>query len=218
MLSIFIFHQSPFTKDYTAIMALRRALLQASACRLVALHHVQPASPQPLAHHMQRFMSTGVIQASIECLLCSRRPPPAPSAPSTPPPPFFTEAAANAAMEDTLRPKVLRVFAFIMVCGAGLRILPLVAASAVGNTLALLEAQQPFMVKAGCSRLQLLMRLEAGMAKAVEEGAAPRLLRLIPPLQQPPQQPQQPQQQPEVDEGEGPSRLDAKYDGLGSFA
>ena len=136
----------------------------------------------------------------------------------SPPPPFFTEAAANAAMEDTLRPKVLRVFAFIMVCGAGLRILPLVAASAVGNTLALLEAQQPFMVKAGCSRLQLLMRLEAGMAKAVEEGAAPRLLRLIPPLQQPPQQPQQPQQQPEVDEGEGPSRLDAKYDGLGSFA
>jgi hypothetical protein len=82
---------------------------------------------------------------------------------------------------------VLRFFAFLMICGAGARVFPHVAAQAVGNCLALLEAEQPFMVKAGCSRLLMLMRLEAGRDKAVEEGAAAKLLRLV--------------QQPEADQG-----------------
>lgn len=91
-------------------------------------------------------------------------------------------------MHDTLRPKVLRFFALFMICGAGLNVLPQVAAASVGNCLALLEAQQPFMVKAGCSRLQMLMRLDAGRERAVEEGAARRLLHLV--------------QAPNADEGE----------------
>ena len=74
-----------------------------------------------------------------------------------------------------------------MICGAGARVFPHVAAQSVGNCLALLEAEQPFMVKAGCSRLLLLMRLEAGRYKAVEERAAAKLLRLV--------------QQPGADEG-----------------
>lgn len=49
----------------------------------------------------------------------------------------------------------------------------------MGNCLALLDAQQPFMVKAGCSRLQLLLRLEAARERAAGEGAAPRLLALL---------------------------------------
>lgn len=49
----------------------------------------------------------------------------------------------------------------------------------MGNTLGLLDAQQPFMVKAGCSRLQLLLRLEAARERAAGEGAAPRLLALL---------------------------------------
>ncbi|KAL4856946.1 hypothetical protein ACK3TF_002648 [Chlorella vulgaris] len=89
------------------------------------------------------------------------------------------DAVIMEAVEDTLRPRVLRFFAFFMICGAGIKVLPIVAAQAVGNCLALLDAQQPFMVKAGCSRLQLLMRLEAGRQKAVEEGAARKLLRLM---------------------------------------
>lgn len=62
------------------------------------------------------------------------------------------EAGIQKAVEDTLRPKVLRFFAFIMICSAGLNVVPAVAAQSVGNCLALLDAQQPFMVKAGCSR------------------------------------------------------------------
>lgn len=83
------------------------------------------------------------------------------------------------AVEDTLRPRVLRFFAFIMICGAGLNVAPAVASQAVANCLALLDAQQPFMIKAGCSRLQLLMRLEAAHKRAVQEGAAAKLVRLV---------------------------------------
>ena len=57
--------------------------------------------------------------------------------------------------------------------------LPSVAASSVGNTLSLMEAQEPFIVKAGCSRLQLLMRAEAARQRAVQQGAARKLLRLL---------------------------------------
>ena len=84
-------------------------------------------------------------------------------------------------VDDTLRPKVLRFIAFLMICGAGLNVLPAAAAQSVGNCLALLDAQQPFMVKAGCSRLQLLMRLEAARRKAADIGAAGKLLRLVRP-------------------------------------
>lgn len=66
--------------------------------------------------------------------------------------------------------------------------LPAVAASSVGNCLSLMEAQQPFMVKAGCSRLQLLMRLDSARERAVRQGAARKLLRLL--------------QAPDADEGE----------------
>ncbi|KAL4419694.1 hypothetical protein ABPG75_006792 [Micractinium tetrahymenae] len=89
------------------------------------------------------------------------------------------EAAAREAVEDTLRPRILRYFAFFMICSAGLNVLPHVAAASVGNCLALLDAQQPFMVKAGCSRLQLLLRLEAARQRAAGEGAARRLLALL---------------------------------------
>ncbi|KAL4437812.1 hypothetical protein ABPG77_005724 [Micractinium sp. CCAP 211/92] len=89
------------------------------------------------------------------------------------------EAAAREAVEDTLRPRILRYFAFFMICSAGVNVLPHVAAASVGNTLGLLDAQQPFMVKAGCSRLQLLLRLEAARERAAGEGAAPRLLALL---------------------------------------
>ncbi|PSC70122.1 tRNA (5-methylaminomethyl-2-thiouridylate)-methyltransferase FAD-dependent cmnm(5)s(2)U34 oxidoreductase [Micractinium conductrix] len=68
-----------------------------------------------------------------------------------------------------------------MICTAGLNVLPAVAAASVGNCLALLDAQQPFMVKAGCSRLQLLMRLDAAREQAAAEGAAPKLLKLVAP-------------------------------------
>lgn len=78
-----------------------------------------------------------------------------------------------------MRPRVLRIFAFIMICGAGLNVAPMVASQAVANCLVLLEAQQPFMVKAGCSRLQLLMRLDAAHKRAVAEGAAAKLVRLM---------------------------------------
>ena len=57
--------------------------------------------------------------------------------------------------------------------------LPSVAAASVGNCLALMEAQETFIVKAGCSRLQLLMRAEAARQRAVQQGAARKLL---PPL------------------------------------
>ena len=75
--------------------------------------------------------------------------------------------------------RFVRVAAFVMICGAGLNVLPAVAAQSVPNCLALLDAQQPFMVKAGCSRLVLLMRLEAGRQKAVEVGAPRKLLSLV---------------------------------------
>ena len=84
-------------------------------------------------------------------------------------------------MHDTLKPRILRIFAFFMICTAGLNVLPAVAAASVGNCLALLDAQQPFMVKAGCSRLQLLMRLDAAREQAAAEGAAPKLLKLVAP-------------------------------------
>ena len=70
--------------------------------------------------------------------------------------------------------------------------LPSVAAASVGNCLSLMDAQQPFMVKAGCSRLQLLMRSEAARERAVQQGAARKLLRLL--------------QAPDADEGAGPER------------
>ncbi|KAI7839218.1 hypothetical protein COHA_007031 [Chlorella ohadii] len=89
------------------------------------------------------------------------------------------EEAATAAVHDTLRPKILRFFALLMIFGAGLNVLPSVAASSVGNTLSLMEAQEPFIVKAGCSRLQLLMRAEAARQRAVQQGAARKLLRLL---------------------------------------
>ena len=73
--------------------------------------------------------------------------------------------------------------------GAGLNVLPGVAAASVGNCLSLMEAQEPFIVKAGCSRLQLLMRAEAARQRAVEQGAARKLLRLL--------------QAPAADEGAG---------------
>ena len=61
----------------------------------------------------------------------------------------------------------------------GVNVLPAVAAASVANCLALMDAEQPFIVKAGCSRLQLLMRAEAGRQRAVQEGAARKLLRLV---------------------------------------
>lgn len=67
--------------------------------------------------------------------------------------------------------------------------LPSVAAASVGNCLSLMEAQEPFIVKAGCSRLQLLMRAEAARQRAVQQGAARKLLRLL--------------QAPAADEGAG---------------
>ena len=57
--------------------------------------------------------------------------------------------------------------------------LPSVAAASVGNCLSLMEAQEPFIVKAGCSRLQLLMRAKAARQRAVQQGAARKLLRLL---------------------------------------
>ncbi|PRW33634.1 U-box domain-containing 4 [Chlorella sorokiniana] len=89
------------------------------------------------------------------------------------------DAAATAAVHDTLRPKILRFFALFMICGAGINVLPSVAAASVGNCLSLMEAQESFIVKAGCSRLQLLMRLEAARQRAVQQGAARKLLRLL---------------------------------------
>lgn len=82
-------------------------------------------------------------------------------------------------MHDTLRPRVLRFFALLMIAGAGANVLPHVAAASVGNCLSLLDATQPFMIKAGCSRLRLLMRLDAARARAVAAGAAAKLLRVV---------------------------------------
>lgn len=53
-----------------------------------------------------------------------------------PVPDNFAEAAAREAVEDTLRPRILRYFAFFMICSAGLNVLPYVAAASVRRRLA----------------------------------------------------------------------------------
>lgn len=59
---------------------------------------------------------------------------------------------------DLLKAKFVRVLAFMMICAAGYRIAPWAAASSVGNTLGLLDAQEPFLLRSGLGRLLLLAR------------------------------------------------------------
>ena len=54
------------------------------------------------------------------------------------------------------------------------------AASSVGHTLGLLDAQEPFLLKSGISRLLIVTRMSgSGRRRAVEGGAMPKLLRLV---------------------------------------
>ena len=53
------------------------------------------------------------------------------------------------------------------------------AAHSVGHTIHLMDAKTPLLVKAGLSRLTLLLSLDAARDKALECGAAPKLLGLL---------------------------------------
>lgn len=53
------------------------------------------------------------------------------------------------------------------------------ASHSVGHTIQLMDAREPFLIKAGISRLDLLLELESVHVAALQAGAVPALLRLI---------------------------------------
>ncbi|GAB4816074.1 hypothetical protein N2152v2_003120 [Parachlorella kessleri] len=82
--------------------------------------------------------------------------------------------------DDLIKARFVRFFALFMMVAAGFKVAPYVAASSVGHTLGLLDAQEPFLLKSGISRLLIVTRLSSGgRRRAVEGGAMPKLLRLV---------------------------------------
>lgn len=75
----------------------------------------------------------GTAATAAAAAACSRLPCRVPTLVALLPAPLNNpaEAAAREAVEDTLRPRILRYFAFFMICSAGLNVLPHVAAASV---------------------------------------------------------------------------------------
>eukprot|EP00887_Chlorella_sp_A99_P004868 scaffold4.g4868.t1 len=91
----------------------------------------------------------------------------------------LSSSSEGAEPGDPIKAKFVRFFALLMLAAAGMRVAPWAAAAMVGHAVALLDAREPFMVRAGMSRLQSLVGLDAARRRAVEEGAVGKLLVLV---------------------------------------
>lgn len=86
---------------------------------------------------------------------------------------------AGATPHEAARATVVKACAACLIGLATIKTLPLMASHGVGHTLQLMEAREPFLIKAGISRLNMLLTLESAHPAALQAGAVPRLLRLI---------------------------------------
>jgi hypothetical protein len=75
--------------------------------------------------------------------------------------------------------KIVRYLAVAMVVVSGAKVLPGAAASLVEQSLGLMDAREPFLVRSGISRLKLLLRAQAAREKALACGAMGRLVELV---------------------------------------
>ncbi len=88
-----------------------------------------------------------------------------------------------------MRSALIKACALGLLGLAAIRTAPLMASHGVGHTLQLLDAKEPFLVRAGLGRLHFLLNLESTHRTALESQAVPRILSLL--------------DQPRVDPGEG---------------
>jgi hypothetical protein len=83
------------------------------------------------------------------------------------------------AQDDANKARFVKFFAAMFMLTAGIRVAPNAAASTVDHTVKLLDAEEQMLVKAGLSRLNMLLGMDAVKRRAVDCGALPRLLGLI---------------------------------------
>jgi hypothetical protein len=88
-------------------------------------------------------------------------------------------AAATSTEDDVNKARFVRFFAAIFMLSAGLQVIPVAAAAAVDHAVQLMAAPTEFLRRAGVSRLNILLNIEAARRKAAECGAIAHLLKLL---------------------------------------
>ncbi|RMZ55513.1 hypothetical protein APUTEX25_000096 [Auxenochlorella protothecoides] len=83
------------------------------------------------------------------------------------------------ATHDPMRSALIKACALGLLGLAAIRTAPLMASHGVGHTLQLLDAKEPFLVRAGLGRLHFLLNLESTHRMALESQAVPRILSLL---------------------------------------
>ncbi|KAL6782304.1 hypothetical protein ACKKBG_A06290 [Auxenochlorella protothecoides x Auxenochlorella symbiontica] len=78
-----------------------------------------------------------------------------------------------------MRSALIKACALGLLGLAAIRTAPLMASHGVGHTLQLLDAKEPFLVRAGLGRLHFLLNLESTHRMALESQAVPRILSLL---------------------------------------
>lgn len=80
---------------------------------------------------------------------------------------------------DPVRLRLVKACALLLMGSAAWRVAPGVASHGLGHTLLLMDANEPFMIRAGLSRLEWLLALEGVHAAAIDRGVVTKLLDLL---------------------------------------